>query len=224
MRRIQREVSMGFTKETFPAGTHMCLIYSDDLERRKLISKFLECGLKAGEMIAYFVDTMTSEDAENWLVSMNVDIPHGSKAGQLSIKAAESTYCPNGRFVPEDMLDTLRCFYRQTIKEGYPGARVSGEMTWALKGIPGSERLMEYEARVNDVLVTHPVTAICQYDANRFDGATIFDVLRVHPMMIVSWRDGTVFTFFLWKHPINFTDFYKLESTISMNLLHTSRS
>jgi hypothetical protein len=58
-------------------------------------------------------------------------------------------------------------------------------MSWALRGIPGSERLIEYEALVNDVLVTHPVTAICQYDATRFDGASIFDVLKVHPMMVV---------------------------------------
>ena len=28
----QEHVSMGFTKQTFPAGTHMCLIYNDDAE------------------------------------------------------------------------------------------------------------------------------------------------------------------------------------------------
>ena len=58
-------------------------------------------------------------------------------------------------------------------------------MSWALKGVPGCERLMEYEARVNDVVKTHPISAICQYDANRFSGALIMDVLRTHPMMIV---------------------------------------
>ena len=52
-------------------------------------------------------------------------------------------------------------------------------------GTPGSDRLMEYEALVNNVLKTHPITAVCQYDANRFSGATIVDVLKVHPMMIV---------------------------------------
>jgi hypothetical protein len=30
-------VAMGFTEETFPQGTHMCLIYDDDNERRGLI-------------------------------------------------------------------------------------------------------------------------------------------------------------------------------------------
>jgi len=186
VRNIYKEVSMGFTRDLYPAGTHMCLIYSDDQERRKLISKFLKSGLSAGEKVAYFADTMTPEEVQNWFVNMGVNIPHNGNTEQFSIQAALNTYCPNGKFVPGDMLDTLRAYYQQAIKEEYSGVRVSGEMSWALKGIPGSERLMEYEAMVNDVLVTHPITAICQYDANCFDGATILDVLRVHPMMIVQ--------------------------------------
>jgi hypothetical protein len=84
------------------------------------------------------------------------------------------------------MLDVLRGFHGTMLEDGHAGGRVSGEMSWALRGIPGSDRLMEYEALVNGVLATHPVTAICQYDARRFDGQLIFDVLKVHPMMIVN--------------------------------------
>lgn len=29
---------------------------------------------------------------------------------------------------------------------------------------------------------------ICQYDANRFDGVTLMEVLRVHPFMIARGR------------------------------------
>ena len=68
---------------------------------------------------------------------------------------------------------------------GYAGGRLTGEMSWALKHIPGSDRLIEYEGRINDLLKTYPLTAICQYDTRRFDGATIFEVLSVHPIMIV---------------------------------------
>jgi len=163
----------------------MCLIYSDDMERRKMISKYLESGIVTGEKVAYFADIMTPQEVQDWLANMEIELHQGDKAQQFNVTIAEDTYCPKGKFVPNEMLDTLRSFYRQTIDEGYPGCRVSGEMSWALKGIPGSDRLMEYEALVNDVLVTHPVTSICQYDANLFDGATILDILKVHPMMIV---------------------------------------
>ncbi len=173
---------MGFTKESFPAGTHMCLIYSNESERRKIIGRFLESGIRGKEKVSYFADTMTPDEVRHWLTGMDIELPTDDR---LSIGIAEKTYCTCGEFVPEKMLDTLRKFYTQAKKENYANARVSGEMSWALKGIPGSDRLMEYEAFVNEVLVTHPVTAICQYDANKFSGSAILDVLKVHPMMIV---------------------------------------
>ncbi|MCZ7400963.1 MAG: MEDS domain-containing protein [Candidatus Methanoperedens sp.] len=101
---------------------------------------------------------------------------------------AQDVYCPCGKFVPSEMLTRLSGCYDQAIIAGYPGARVSGEMSWALKGIPGSERLMEYEALINTLCDKHPVTPICQYDARRFDGATLLNVLKVHPMMIVQGK------------------------------------
>lgn len=185
MSKAQRLQAMGFTEEKFPAGTHMCLIYDDDNERRKLIAKFLDAGFREREKVAYFADTMTPAEVRDWLAKMDVEIPQGDQVQQFAVTSAENTYCPNGKFVPEEMLNTLRGFHREALGAGYTGARVSGEMSWALRDIPGSDRLMEYEALINDVLVTHPITPICQYDARRFDGAMIFDVLKVHPFMIV---------------------------------------
>ncbi len=39
MCKNQTSVKMGFTDEQFPAGTHMCFIYSKEEERKKIISK-----------------------------------------------------------------------------------------------------------------------------------------------------------------------------------------
>lgn len=180
----ERPCALGFTEERFPPGTHMCLIYDDDDERRRIIAKFIAAGLQTGEKVAYFVDTLTPADARAWLRELGVPVP-ADGADAFSVSQAETAYCPDHCFVPAQMLAALRDFHRRVEEGGYPAGRVSGEMSWALRGIPGSERLTEYEALVNNVLVEHPLTAICQYDARRFDGATLFDVLRVHPMMIV---------------------------------------
>jgi len=178
-------IPLGFTHEVYPAGTHMCLIYSDEAERRKIIGKYLESGFASGERVAYFVDEASPSDIYDWLDEMGVNIPSPDREIRFSIDDALKTYCPKNRFVPDEMLETLRQFYRQSTQDGFRQCRVSGEMTWALRGIPGSERLMEYEALVNMVLITHPLTAVCQYDSNRFDGATLLQCLEVHPFMIV---------------------------------------
>jgi hypothetical protein len=64
--------------------------------------------------------------------------------------------------------------------------RITGEMTWALSpNIKGVENLVEYEARLNPLIEQKNWIAICQYDANKFDPELLFDIVQVHPMMLV---------------------------------------
>ncbi len=70
MDQAQRQAAMGFSDERFPRGTHMCLIFDDENERRKLIGKFLQAGLGEGEKVAYFADTMTPAEVTTWLREM----------------------------------------------------------------------------------------------------------------------------------------------------------
>ncbi|ATX79568.1 MEDS: MEthanogen/methylotroph, DcmR Sensory domain [Mariprofundus aestuarium] len=184
----QLKVNLGFTSEGFPAGTHMCLIYSSEEERREVVSQFLDSGLTGGEQVGYFADEMTPDEVREWLASIDLDLEDQEKRGQFICTKALDIYCPKGEFEPDDMIHTLKTSYSSSQDDGYPGLRVSGEMSWALRGVPGSDRLMEYEAKVNIAFRTHPVIAICQYDARKFDGSMILDVLRVHPMMVVRGR------------------------------------
>jgi hypothetical protein len=180
------EINLGFTDKKYPAGTHICMIFQDEKERRRIIAKFIGRGLTDGEEVAYFADVMTREEVIEWLRESEIDIPNEIALNNLVVQDTHTAYCSSGEFVPDEMLKRLKSFYIQSNGHGYTNLRVSGEMSWALKGIPGSKRLMEYEARVNEVLKIYPITAICQYDAARFSGYWILDALKVHPMMIVK--------------------------------------
>jgi hypothetical protein len=182
MKKEDSKISLGFDNKAYPAGTHMCLIYNDEAERIKIISKFLEDGLKTGGRVAYFVDEIAPMDVYAWLEKMDVTLPKKKISAAFTAAGAQKTYCPDGTFVPDRMLATLRDFYDQSVAQGYPHCRVSGEMGWALKKLPGSDRLMEYESLVNRVVITHPVTAVCQYDANRLTGPRYSSVLRCIPI------------------------------------------
>ncbi|MDF9393193.1 MULTISPECIES: MEDS domain-containing protein [Methylococcus] len=175
-------VSLGFTAELFPPGTHMCYLYNDDRERLAIISEFVRAGIKAGEKIGYFVEEMTPSALRDYFAGLGIVPP---EEAQLEIDPAVDVYCPDGRFSPDRMLDRLRSAYEDGSREGFNGVRLTGEMHWALRGVPGSGRLAEYESRINLLMVDCPLTVICQYDANHFDGATLFRVLNAHPMMIV---------------------------------------
>jgi len=178
----KQNIDLGFVPQHFQEGTHMCLIYKDDEERENVISQYLLKGLITNEKVSYFAFKASKDEIITFLQKSGVVVNEQN----LDVLNAAETYCPNGKFVPEEMLETLRQFYNSSIEKGYKSCRVSGEMHWALQQISGSERLMEYEALVNNVLVTHPVTAICQYDARKFSGELIIDCLKVHPYMIIN--------------------------------------
>jgi hypothetical protein len=178
-------IDLGFCNEKFPKGTHMCYIYNDDEERKSIISKFLCAGMNQNERVAYFAHSMDKDEVLDMIREEGVEVTK-ENSEKLVVAAAGETYCPDGRFEMNRMVKNLTDFYQETIAEGFSTARVSGEMQWVLDGKPGTEQLMEYESLGDIVLKPNPITIICQYDARKFDGATILNCLKVHPYMIVK--------------------------------------
>ena len=180
----RRTISLGFTDEPASEGCHICYIYKDEAERHQVMAKYLASGLAAGEKVLYLVDVMTPAELRRNLRKLGVSV--SARQESLTIADAASGYCPSGTFYPDEMLSLIQSFHLQAMAEGYAGSRGTGEMSWCLTGGRANrDDLMSYEARINLILKEHPYTTCCQYDATRFDGATIMDVLRVHPLMIV---------------------------------------
>ncbi|MFA7324267.1 MAG: MEDS domain-containing protein [Candidatus Nanopelagicales bacterium] len=181
----RREISLGFDEELYPAGTHMCLIFGDDSERKDVLAKYVDSGLSSGEKVGYFVDTVSQQELWDEFRDLGIVGPDRPETANLEIAIAADVYCPDGTFVVERMLNTLASGYTSSMQEGFAGYRATGEMTWSRRLDVPMDDLLEYEARINILARTVSTTAICQYDTRRFDGSTIFDILTVHPMMIV---------------------------------------
>lgn len=182
-------IDLGFAQVKLPAGTHICQFYRNEDERNDALLKFLLQGLRAGECNACFSRDISEEMLRTYFSHNEVSLDESLQSGALSLAEAEDIYFKNGRFDPDLMLDTLADFYTRTVNEGYPAARIIGEMLPDIIHKPGGERLLEYESMVTIFLKKHPITTVCQYDAQAFDGAMIMDILKVHPMMVVR---GTV--------------------------------
>ena len=178
MNESNEDVPMGSTNELFPEGTHMCMIFDSEELRKKIIAEFLATGLRDGEHVRYMADIVTPEEVRSWLVDLGVELPDGIP---FNIFETEKVFCPNGHFNPQETLNGMVSRFEIAKKNGFKRMRGSVEMSWALKGIPGSDRLIEFESLVNFIYQAHAFTGICQYDARLFNGDTLFKVLRVHP-------------------------------------------
>ena len=180
----KRKVSLGFTDDTVDEGHHIIYVYNDDYERKHTIARFLEEGFLEEEKVLYLVSDISTSEMRKELLGLGVDVD--SRQKDFDLTEAHYTHCPNRYFSGEFMLGMVGDYYDNAIREGYCGARGAGEMSWALEeGRATVPDLLEYEAKLNTILHEHPLTTVCQYDARRFDGAVIMDMLSVHPMMIV---------------------------------------
>jgi PAS domain S-box-containing protein len=174
-------------------GNHLCHLYETDKERRTVLAPFLRHGLAGGEKVLYLVDAHTTRVVLDYLrgdASIDsehcLDVEPYLSRGQLDILTCDDTYLRGGIFDADRMIALLHAKTERALAEGYPALRAVGEMTWALQGLPGSERLIEYEAALNEFLPTSRCMTLCQYDRRRFDPAVLLDVLRTHPIAIVG--------------------------------------
>lgn len=185
MNQLISTISLGFTQEHFPAGVHICQIYSEENEREEALLGFIESGLRAGERTSCFSDRNPVPVLERHLAAKGISLEECCASGALTLAPTREVYFKDECFDPERMLAVLKNYHEESVRRGHPACRVIGEMSPKVQDVKGGNRLLEYEAKVSVLLREHPVTCVCQYDARAFDGAMIMDVLKVHPLMIV---------------------------------------
>jgi hypothetical protein len=169
-------------------GDHVCVFCRGRAERDELLLPFLSDGLSAGDRCLAVVDTSEPEELLGALGAAGADAP---PADQLTVLASRDVYLTEAGFDMERMLG----FYGAELqgvaegRSGYDCIRTAGEMTWALRDIPGVGDLLAYEARVNQVMAANPDAAAisrCLYDVERFDAELIVGVLRTHPKAVMA--------------------------------------
>jgi hypothetical protein len=171
------------------AGDHYCGIYRTDEDHRALVVDFIRHGVERGEKMLYIVNIQTAAQLRATLAAADIDVDALVEKRQLVILTAKEAYLEGGQFEPDKMIALLGEETAQALAEGYSALRITGEMTWALAGEPGSERLVEYEAKLNQFFPDSKCFAVCQYDRRRFDAEMLLDIVQAHPDVLYG-REG----------------------------------
>ena len=167
---------------------HLCLIYETEDEWRSAVVPYMSEGLRRGEKCFYIIDAHTADHVRDLLSAQVGDLDAREARGQFVMLTDDESYVIDGVFDPDRMIALLLAETEKAVSEGYPCLRVTGEMTWALKGVTGSERLIEYESKLNRFFPDHSCLAICQYDRKRFPPDIIKSILLTHPLVIYGFR------------------------------------
>jgi len=167
-------------------GDHLCCIYETEEEHRNVLTPFIKEGLEANQKVIYIVDANTAEEILDYLRETDYPPEHYRDSGQLLLLTGDESYLKGGTFDPDAMIDLLEKETEKALNQGYSALRVTGEMTWALRGHPGSDRLMEYENKLNRFFPNHQALGLCQYDRTQFDPEVLLGVLRTHPIAVIG--------------------------------------
>jgi DcmR-like sensory protein len=181
-------VSMGIPGVTITPGDHICAFYRGRGQRDAVLVPFLREGILAGDKTICVMDDPDTEPVLGPL-SAELDVERSMRTGQFELLDSDHAYLPGGCFAVQRMLDFWeQGFHPAEAEQGYPFVRACGEMTWALRALPGVELLVSYEAQLNQFLPRHPqAVLLCLYDMERFtDGQLLMGLLRTHPKVLLS--------------------------------------
>jgi PAS domain S-box-containing protein len=166
-------------------GDHLCSIYRDFEEQMEVIVPFFAAGLARGQRCLYLADRTSLSQIVPAFRARGVNIEEALASDQLLFLTTQESYLLDGRFDPERMIATLQKAEREARESGYSGLRATGEMSWILAGLPGSERLIEYESRLNDFFPGSHTVAICQYQEDLFPPDLLLQVIHSHPRVLL---------------------------------------
>ncbi|MBX3178415.1 MAG: MEDS domain-containing protein [Candidatus Hydrogenedentes bacterium] len=167
-------------------GDHLCPVHDNLVEQTSSAVAFIAAGLRSGDRCLYVANDSPFEELVRRFAALGVNVAQETDKGSLKILTKREVYLREGKFDARKMLDYLAECESAAVADGYAGLRFQGEMTWALDANVEGDRLIEYEAMLNEFLATHRAVIACHYLRPRFDPALIHDMLVTHPLVAIG--------------------------------------
>lgn len=154
------------TKEVRLAGRpldrsrHVCAFFYSKNEEYQVLLPFIKEGIEHGDKAFHIVKHEHRPEHRRRLQQAGIAVDEAERAGQLEIRCWQDAYLWEGRFDQNWMIALLEKVLQDCKAQGYPLARMIGNMEWALEDRPGVQDLVEYETRLNYLAPRYDV-ALC---------------------------------------------------------------
>lgn len=142
-------------------------------------------GLSRGDKCVYILGDTSEDDVVGAMMRAR-DVQRHVNEGDITFLRRDEAYLRDGYFNAERMLGFIRQGEQNALADGYAGFTATGEMSWQKTDAPGTDQLMEYEARLNDLYPESNPTLLCQYEEPVFNHNTLLDAIRTHPRVVLN--------------------------------------
>jgi hypothetical protein len=165
---------------------HICAFFNGPDEEHRVLRSFITDGFDRGEKAFHLVDSELRDEYLNGLAEAGIDVSQTMATGQLEVLPWQEGYLRGDCFDQNAMVALLEEILQSGAAAGYPMTRLLAHMEWALLDKPGVEDLIEYETRLNYMLIKYADPVICAYDLSKFSATVAMDILRTHPVAIIG--------------------------------------
>ncbi|MBV9292017.1 MAG: MEDS domain-containing protein [Frankiales bacterium] len=145
-----------------PTGVHSCCRFSDDEQRRSVVSAFVDDGLRSGQRVAVY----QRSDATPLIDLNDPKIRQYVESGQLIVGDAESAYFPAPDFDGPQRAAEFAAFAEETVRAGYSALRVYADNGRMPSLLPDPDEWLEYEMRVAALIPRYPLIGLCGFSAD----------------------------------------------------------
>jgi hypothetical protein len=179
--------SMKCADGTLGEHRHVCAFFNDLAEEHRVLRSFFKDGLDLGEKETHIVEADNREEYLRRLSEAGINVQEMMDNGRLEVLPWTDMYVRDHRFDQDAMLASVETLIQSGTAAGYPRTRLVGHhMEWLHHDKPALTNLVEYEARLNHVLVKYDAPVICNYDLSKIDASVAMDIMRTHPIVIMG--------------------------------------
>jgi anti-anti-sigma factor len=150
------------------SGQHLCALYQNQDERRRLTAAVIRGALAAGDRVIY-VTPGPSDVALALLEAGGIETGRPVRGGQLLVHNFGEIYGDLASTDLAQLVATFRAALSQSLAAGFPGLRITGEMGGSSWPAGSLEGLVRWERMVSQMLGQVGIAAICQYDQRQLD-------------------------------------------------------
>ena len=166
---------------------HVRAFFNTIDEEHRVLGSFYKDGFDRGEKATHIVDSENREAYLNRLGEAGVNVQAMMDTGQLEVLPWTDMYVRDHRFDQDAMLASVETLIQSGAAAGYARTKLVGHhMDWLFVDKPAVDNLIEYEARLNDVLSKYDAPVICNYDLSKFGASVAIDIMRTHPLVIIG--------------------------------------
>jgi len=181
-----RDESLRIAPNALAENRHVCAFFNGIDEQHRVLGAFIKDGFDRGDKAFHIVDPERGEEHLRRLAEAGVDVERAVDSGQLEVHPWQDAYLRGDVFDEERWLSAFEQVLESGQTEGYARTRLLAQMEWALEDLPGVESLIQYEAKLNYIILERPDTVICAYDLSKFGANTVMNALRTHPVVTIG--------------------------------------